>query len=180
MVLSVLVICWLFISDKIVFQTATSAINSLPSAAYLQQTQKDLSERRKSAVQNEFTRNFGSLQQTAFALKREHEEQTLDARGLSRNLKIINKNARALRTVMILGDLPKPVVESKKPLMTISEFDQAIQRLTKLIYDFAHNPIHKNRRVFNADEAARARTDLENIIVLSRKIEDCAKDYRAR
>lgn len=159
---------------------AAEARRPLPVQLMLQQSQNDLTERRKNAAQNEFTKNFSSLQQTVYALKQNHEEKKLTAQLLARGIKTIGKNARALRSVMVLGELPRPVEESKKPLTTTDEFDQAIQRLSSLVYEFAHNPIHKNRRVFNADQAARARTDLETIIILAKKIEDCAKAYRVR
>ena len=75
---------------------------------------------------------------------------------------------------MALGNLAVPL-KIDKEINTPRQFDQSIRRIAKLIYDFAHNPIHQNSKVFNTDQAQQAQTDLLAIIDLSKAIENKAK-----
>jgi ribosomal protein L29 len=136
-------------------------------------------ERQKEVTRAEFTRNFGGLQQVGQALLREHEARKLSPEQLAKEVKAINRHAKNLRGLLVLGELKSPVQESREPLDTPRRYDQSIRRLARLIYTFAHNPVHQNRRVFDTAQAQRALVDLENIILLSKAIENQAKGYRA-
>ena len=77
---------------------------------------------------------------------------------------------------MALGDLAQET-DLDKEIGTPEEFDESIRKLAKLIWDFSHNPVHQNSKVFNTDLASRAQTDLLAIINLSKLIESRAKEY---
>jgi hypothetical protein len=78
-----------------------------------------------------------------------------------------------------LGESDSPP-EAAAPPGTPGEFDRSIRRLAGLISSFAHNPIHRSNKVFNAKQAAQARSDLSSIIELSKAIEGRAKGYAAQ
>ncbi|HZS06298.1 MAG TPA: hypothetical protein VFD58_15765 [Blastocatellia bacterium] len=136
-------------------------------------------ERQKEMTRAEFTRNFSGLQNVGYALLREHEERKLNPDRLAKDVKAINRHAKNLRGLLVLGELKSPVQEGKEPLDTPHKYDQSIRRLARLIYTFAHNPVHQNRRVFDTEQAQRALVDLETIIQLSKAIESQARGYRA-
>lgn len=133
-------------------------------------------ERDRLYARQQFTKNFRDLQVTSQNLLKEHEEKRLSPERLSKDARVINKAAKALRAVMALGDLAE-AVRIDKEINTPQQFDKSIRRLAKHIYDFAHNPIHQNSKVFNTDQAQRAQTDLLAIIDLSKAIESKAKGY---
>ena len=81
-----------------------------------------------------------------------------------------------MRTLIALGEMANEV-EIKKEIDTAQEFDESIRKLSKLIRDFAHNPVHQSNKVFNTDQAERAQTDLLTIINLSKALEDKSKNY---
>jgi hypothetical protein len=81
-----------------------------------------------------------------------------------------------LRTLIALGEMALEV-EINKEIDTAQEFDESIRKLSKLIWDFAHNPVHQNNKVFNTDQAERAQTDLLTIINLSKALENKSKGY---
>lgn len=134
-------------------------------------------DREKEQARAEFSRNFTGLQNTGYALRNEHEARTLKPDKLEKYARAINKHARNLRALVVLGELDEPVRESREPLDNSKKFDQSIHRLARLIYAFAHNPVHQNRRVFDTDQARRARIDLEQIIILSKSLGNQAKGY---
>lgn len=134
-------------------------------------------EREKELARAEFTRSFGALQNVGYALRNEHEERTLRPDKLEKYAKAINKHARTLRGLMMLGELDEPIRESRDPINTSKKFDLSIHQLARLIYTFAHNPIHQNHRVFDTDQARRALIDLETIIALSKSLGSQAKGY---
>lgn len=135
-------------------------------------------ENEKKRTQAEFTRNFSGLQNVGYALLREHEAKQLKPEQLAKDIKKIHNHAKNLRAMVALGELQRPIQERKDPLDTPQKFDQSIRRLARLISTFAHNPVHKNRRVFDTDQAQQALVDLETIIVLTKTIESHAKNYR--
>jgi NifU-like protein involved in Fe-S cluster formation len=81
-----------------------------------------------------------------------------------------------LRTLIALGEMANEV-EINKEIDTAQEFDESIRKLSKLVRDFAHNPVHQSNKVFNTDQAERAQTDLLTIINLSKALEDKSKNY---
>lgn len=133
-------------------------------------------ERDRLYARQLFTNNFRNLQLTSQNLLKEHEEKRLNPERLSKGVRIINKAAKALRSLMALGDLAEPV-KIDKEINTPQQFDSSIRRLAKHVYDFAHNPIHQSNKVFNTDHAQQAQTDLLAIIDLSKAIGNKAKSY---
>ncbi len=133
-------------------------------------------ERDRLYARQQFTKNFRDLQLTSQNLLKEHEEKRLNPERLNKSVRIINKAAKALRSLMALGDLAQPL-KIDKEIKTPQQFDSSIRRLAKHIYDFAHNPIHQSNKVFNTDQAQQAQTDLLAIIDLSKAIQNKAKGY---
>lgn len=132
--------------------------------------------RERAYARQQFTQNFRDLQLLGQGLLREHEARRLTAKQLAKDVKAINKCAKTLRSLMALGALAHPT-EVNKAIDTPQEYDQAIRRLAKLIWDFAHSPHHQNSKIFAADEAARVQTNLLTIINLSKVLGDRAKSY---
>lgn len=133
-------------------------------------------ERERAYARQQFSKNFRDLQLISQNLLKEHEEKRLTQQHLTKGLRTINKSAKELRSLMALGNLAVPL-KIDKEINTPQQFDQSIRRLSKFIYDFAHNPIHQNSKVFNTDQAQQAQTDLLAIIDLSKAIESKAKGY---
>lgn len=136
---------------------------------------EDLS-RAKAAARQEFKKSFAEIQESSRVLLQEHEASQLTPSRLSKHLKSIQKSAKSLRLLLQLGE-PEPLTEVNGLPRTPQAFDQSIRRLAAIISAFAHNPIHQNNKIFNAKDAARARTDLERIITLSKRIESQARKY---
>jgi hypothetical protein len=147
--------------------------HNLPLYSQAASTQQ---ERNKAIVRHQFNKTFREIQILGQGLLREHEARRLSPKRLAKDVKSINKSAKTLRSLIALGDL---AVEKKldKTIDTPEEFDESIRKLAKLIWDFAHNPVHQNSKVFNTDHAERAQTDLLTIINLSKIIEERASDY---
>ena len=133
-------------------------------------------ERERAHAREQFTKNFRDLQLLSQGLLREHERARLTSGKLAKDTRSINKCARTLRTLIALGEMANEV-EINKEIDTAQEFDESIRKLSKLISDFAHNPVHQSNKVFNTDQAERAQTDLLTIIHLSKVIEDKSKSY---
>ncbi len=141
-----------------------------------QSPKSEESQRNRAYVRQQFNKNFRDLQVLGQNLLKEHENRRLTPQRLSKDVKSINKSAKTLRTLMVLGDMAEPL-EINKDINTAEEYDKSIRQLAKHIYDFAHNPIHQNSKVFNTDQAEQAQTDLLAIIDLSKAIENRAKGY---
>jgi len=133
----------------------------------------------KAAARQVFAKNFRELQLLGYELLREHEAGQLQPPHLAKEAKSIHKRAKTLRSLLELGEHQSSPTEIIGSLATPQEFDSSIRRLSRLIYSFAHNPVHQSGKVFNTTEAARARTDLATIITLSKVIESKAKSYVA-
>ncbi|MBL8188631.1 MAG: hypothetical protein JNK38_11520 [Acidobacteria bacterium] len=133
-------------------------------------------ERDKAYVRQQFNKNFSLLQVTGQKLLKEHEHNKLTSTRLANDTKTINKCAKTLQTLVALGDLAEPP-KINKEIDTPEEFDQAIRSLAQHIWNFAHNPIHQNSKIFNTDQAEKAQTDLLSIIDLSKVLENKAKLY---
>jgi hypothetical protein len=141
------------------------------------QKSSSTTEREKEVARAEFSRNFSGLQNVGYAMRNEHEARTLKPEKLAKYAKTVNKHARTLRSMVAFGELEEPIRENRERLDNPRKFDLSIHRLARLIYTFAHNPVHQNRRVFNTDQARRALVDLETIIVLSKAIGSQAGGY---
>ena len=133
-------------------------------------------EQERAHTRQQFQKNFRDLQLTTQGLLHEHEATRLTPQRLNKDSKMINRCAKTLRTMMALGNLAKPI-EIDKQIIGPHQFDEALRKLSKLVWDFAHNPVHQNSKVFNTSQAARAQTDLLAIIALSKVLEAEAKAY---
>ena len=157
-----------------------SLVNSqlFGSFSYLKtQSPKSLErERDKAYVRQQFNKNFSLLQVTGQKLLKEQEQNKLTSTRLADDVKTINKCAKILQSLVALGDLAEPP-KINKEINTPEDFDQAIRSLAQHIWNFAHNPIHQNSKVFNTNQAEKAQTDLLSIIDLSKALENKAKRY---
>lgn len=168
----------MFFLSSVCFDNPTAATGSSDDLKrFTQSPGKQLEiERARAHAREEFSKNFRDLQLRGQELLREHEAARLTSEKLAKEVKSINKSARSLRALIALGELASEV-EINKDLDTAREFDESIRKLAKLIWDFAHNPVHQNNKVFNTDQAERAQTDLLTIINLSKAIENKSKGY---
>lgn len=134
------------------------------------------SERERTYNQQLFKKSFQDLQLLGQNLLKEHDAGRLTPGRLAKDAKSINKCAKTLRSLTALGNLAVPIIINKD-INTPRKYDESIRLLAKYIWDFAHNPVHQNTKIFNTDDAGRAQTDLLAIIDLSKVIESKAKDY---
>lgn len=133
--------------------------------------------RERAYAKEQFARHFKSIQVRSQLLLRLHEKRTLSAKQLREEAGQINKSARMLRQLIALGSLATKV-EQKTQFATPEEFEEAIRKLGNLVWEFAHNPVHQNGKVFNTQQAAAAQTDLLSIIELSRALRREGSGYR--
>lgn len=133
-------------------------------------------ERERAYHRQEFTKNFRDLQLLSQNLLKEHEANRLTPERLAKDSKSINKCAKALRSLTVLGNLALPP-KINKDIATPKQYDESIRRLAKHIWDFAHNPNLQSNKVFDTGHAKRAQSDLLAIIDLSKAIENKAKGY---
>jgi hypothetical protein len=145
--------------------------------ATLQNRKADSQERERRAAKEAFNGNFRELQLLGINLLKDHQSGALDKGRLAKDTKAIQKRARSLRGLMVLGEPIEPPIELESKIRTAPQFDKFIGWLSRLIYDFAHNPVHKNTRVFDTEAAGRAAADIINIINLAKLIEQCSGDY---
>lgn len=134
-------------------------------------------EREKAVARQQFSKNFRELQVTSQQLLQEHVAGQLKPPELAKKAKAIHRSAKTLRVLMALGQLAEEPHAIDEELSGAQEFDQSIKRLAKMIYDFAHSPIHQNSKVFNTVEAAKTQKDLLTIISLAKVIETQARKY---
>ncbi len=150
---------------------------TLATASYTQSPRSFEAERQKAVTKQQFTQNFRNLQVTSQAMLREHEAGALTNKQLNKTARSINKSAKTLRNLMALGNLAESAEPYEKLIDTADKFDAAIRRLSKLIYDFAHSPVHQNSKVFDTRAAAKTQSQLLTIIELSKAIESLARNY---
>lgn len=132
--------------------------------------------RDRAYLRQEFQKTFKKLQVTSQELLKEHEAGRLTTDRLGKDARSIQKCAKTLRTLQALGDMARPS-QIENNLNTPQKFDSSIRRLSKLIYDYAHNPVHQSSKVFNTDLAEQAQTDLLAIINLSKLLDSKSKSY---
>ncbi len=152
-------------------------IGLLVTASYGQPPRSLEAERQRAVTKQQFSLNFRNLQTTSQAMLREHEAGVLTNKQLNKTARTINKSAKTLRGLMALGNLAETAEPFEKLIDTADKFDAAIRRLSQLIYDFAHSPVHQNSKVFDTRAAAKTQTQLLTIIELSKTIETRARDY---
>ena len=135
-------------------------------------------ERERKAAKEQFSQNFRELQQIATATLKAHDQRSLKASDLQKNVRGIQKRAKTLRGLTVLGEPASPPENYARKIESPADFDRAIKTLARLVYDFAHNPIHQNTKVFDTNRAAQAIEDLINIINLAKIIEDNSDNYQ--
>lgn len=133
--------------------------------------------RERAYAKEQFARHFKSIQVRSQLLLRLHEKRTLSTKQVREEAGQINKSARMLRQLIALGSLATKV-EQKTQFATPEEFEEAIRKLANLVWEFAHNPVHQNGKVFNTQQAAAAQTDLLSIIELSRALQREGNGYQ--
>jgi hypothetical protein len=133
-------------------------------------------ERERAYAREQFTKNFRDIQLLGQGLLQDHEATRLTPEKLAKSARSIHKCAKTLRSLIALGDMASEV-DVDKEIDTTRKFDESIRKLSSLIYDFAHNPVHQSNKVFNTDQAHRAQTDLLTIINLSKVLENKSKAY---
>ncbi|MGH9770009.1 MAG: hypothetical protein ACREAB_21505 [Blastocatellia bacterium] len=133
-------------------------------------------ERERAYAREQFSKNFRDLQLIGKELLQNHEATKLTPGKLAKNTKSINRCARALRSLIALGEMASEAPINKE-IDTAKEFDESIRKLAGLIWNFAHNPVHQSNKVFNTDQAERAQTDLLTIINLSKALENKSRSY---
>lgn len=134
-------------------------------------------DRARKATQAEFKERFRSIQTLGMGLLKAHEEGMLRSDQLAKDARAIQKHARSLNNLMALGPPNSKNRGRAMEINTAGDFDRAIRKLSQLVYDFAHNPIHRNPKVFDTDKAADAAAELVTIVDLARVIERRARDY---
>jgi hypothetical protein len=167
-----LVSCCLHGSPTIVAPTEES------SPAQSSQEKRLERERERAYAREQFTKNFRDIQTLGKELLLDHEATKLTPSKLEKNTRSINKCARALRALIALGEMAKEV-KINQQIHTPHEFDESIRKLSSLIWNFAHNPVHQSSKVFNTEQAERAQTDLLTIINLSKALEGKSRGYAA-
>lgn len=141
------------------------------------QTAKPLERERERAYNRQlFKKTFHDLQILSQNLLKDHESGRVTSGRLAKDVKAIHKCAKVIRSLTALGNLAKAEVINKD-IDTPKEYDESIRLLAKHIWDFAHNPVLQNTKVFNTDQAQQAQTNLEAIMDLSKAIESKAKGY---
>lgn len=133
-------------------------------------------DRERAYNRQLFKKTFHDIQILGQNLLKDHEARRLTSGRLAKDVKAINKCAKVIRSLTALGDLAEPEVINKD-INTPKEYDESIRLLAKHIWDFAHNPVLQNTKVFNTDQAQQAQTNLEAIMDLSKAIENKAKGY---
>jgi hypothetical protein len=165
---------WLSLRSCLALLLSCAAL-AFPSAAVRQNRVER--EWEKVVARQQFSKNFRDLQVTSQQLLQEHVSGQLKPPDLSKKAKAIHRSAKTLRTLMALGQLAEEPHAIDEELSNAYEFDQSIKRLAKMVYDFAHNPIHQNSKVFNTVEAAKTQKNLLTIISLAKVIETQARKY---
>ncbi|MFN0086905.1 MAG: hypothetical protein ACKVX9_16055 [Blastocatellia bacterium] len=147
-----------------------------PVKAVSAQSKSAEAERERAYARQNFQKNFKQIQIVSQKLLRDHEARLVTGERLGKDARSINKAARTLRALMALGKMAQEA-EINESIDTPEEFDESIRQLSKLIWDFAHNPIHQNSKVFNTNLARQAQSDLLSIINLSKTLSDKSKGY---
>src|SRR5262249_16799865 len=107
-------------------------------------------ERERAYNRQQFSKNFRDLQLLGQNLLKEHEANRLTSARLAKDSKSINKCAKVLRSLSAFGRLAVPQ-KIHREITTPQEYDESIRRLAQLIWNFAHNPVHQNSKVFNTE-----------------------------
>ena len=145
--------------------------------AHAQLRKSEVDARERQALRESFKENFRELQLLGINLLKLHRSGELDASRLNRDAKATQKRARALRSLMVLGNPDIKPLELPSKLRSEQDFSKFIGWMSRMIYDFAHSPIHTNAKVFDTELAAKAATDLVNITNMAKLLESSSANY---
>ena len=101
---------------------------------------------------------------------------TPDSKGISKSAAEINKRASRL-----ISNLNLPDSEDKKQgpasqdILNVEQLKSSLLTLNSLVVSFSANPFFKHPTVVDLAESVRAKSDLEGIIDLSRRIKQSAE-----
>ena len=151
-------------------------VTSTP-AIHAQLRKSELDERERQALKVSFQENFRELQLLGINLLKSHRSGELDASRLNRDSKAIQKRARALRGLMVLGNPEVKPLELPSRIKSEQDFSKYVGWVSRIIYDFAHSPIHTNTKVFDTELATKAATDLVNIGIMAKLLESSSVHY---
>ena len=169
---------WLFLTAAALVALGPSDLSGeVPAPQVNQGASVSERARERAYAREQFARHFKSVQVRSQLLLRLHEKRTLSAKQLREEAGQINKSARMLRQLIALGSLAARV-EQKTRFAAPEEFEEAIRKLANLVWEFAHNPVHQNGKIFNTQQAAAAQTDLLSIIELSRALQREGSGYQ--
>lgn len=146
-------------------------------AIHAQLRKSELDARERQALKESFQENFRELQLLGINLLKSHRSGELDAARLNRDSKAIQKRARAIRSLMVLGNPEVKPVELPSKLKSEQDFSKYVGWVSRIIYDFAHSPIHTNTKVFDTELATKAATDLVNIGNMAKLLENSSVHY---
>ena len=134
-------------------------------------------EREKASLRQQFTRSFRDLQISSQQMLNSHRAETLTTSQLAKLAKAVHKSAKALQSLMVLGELVEEESFPTSELINADGFDQTINNLAESVYLFSHSPHHKNHRVFDMAEASKVQKTLLKIIHLSKLLDRQSKRY---
>ena len=84
----------------------------------LQNRKADAQERERRAAKQSFNENFRELQLLGINLLRDHRSGALSKGRLSKDTKAIQKRARSLRGLMVLGEPGGPPIQLESRITT--------------------------------------------------------------
>ena len=95
------------------------------------------------------------------------EQKEVDFKFVARSAEEINKRAKRLLENLALPDPLREAPRNLGPITDQAELKNSITRMGWRIYYFAKNPIFKEANVIDTSDAAKARSDLDQIVELS-------------
>jgi hypothetical protein len=124
--------------------------------ARIEQVRDDF--KRIQIVRNEMVRNLKA-------------DKPLDYGLITEEVTEVSRRAERLRDHLVPTVPAKPAEDQKPPVeYREDELKGALVELCNLIYGFVENPAFKNPDVTDADNSAKATTDLQNIIEISANV----------
>ena len=103
-------------------------------------------------------------------------DSALDYRQIRKDLTEVRKRASRLKTNLMLPEPEKGEKQKKNEVgLTAEELRSAITALHALVRSFVTNPIFQTPGVVDAQQSAKARADLEEVIKLSEQIRRSAE-----
>src|SRR4030095_5711227 len=94
------------------------------------------------------------------------ERKEVDFKFAAKSAEEINKRAKRLLENLALPDPPPETLTNLDPITDQAQLKRSITEMGWKIYYFAKNPIFKEASVIDTSDAAKARSDLEQIVEL--------------